>query len=186
MRSHLIKSFMVIFLTWTVYRYMSSLVSHGTKFNPKTRKYVFLCYKPGVKGYVAYNVHSREILVSRDAVFYELVFPYAGASKSNSFPLWECLISPLLNSKPTYPSSYFIYRDTVISNHIYSTRTSLNLYFTRNYHCNSLSTSSILRPIQMHFSYDNLSPSHKAFALSLSTNVEPASFLEANKEQFHL
>ena len=36
----------------------------------------FLGYKSGMKGYVFYNLKTKEISVTRNAIFSELTFPY--------------------------------------------------------------------------------------------------------------
>jgi len=42
--------------------YSSSIQSHKTKLETRSRKSVFLGYKLGFKGYVLYDLHTREIL----------------------------------------------------------------------------------------------------------------------------
>ena len=41
-----------------------------------SNKEIFLGYKQGVKGYIFYALQSREISVTRNATFFELIFPY--------------------------------------------------------------------------------------------------------------
>ena len=38
---------------------------------------MFLGYKPGIKGYVLYDLHTREIFVSRNVIFHENILPYS-------------------------------------------------------------------------------------------------------------
>lgn len=49
-----------------------------------------------------------------------------------------------------------------------------------DYYCSTLS-SSIAHPIDKYLSYSNLSPMHKAYAFSLASEQEPATFRGANK-----
>ena len=42
------------------------------KLEPRSIKYVFLCYKNGVKGYKLWCFETCKIIVSRDVIFYEI------------------------------------------------------------------------------------------------------------------
>ena len=54
--------------------YLSSLTSHRSKFDAWARKCAFLGHKAGVKGFLAYDVHSKQIVPSRNVTFHELTF----------------------------------------------------------------------------------------------------------------
>ena len=48
----------------------------GDKFQPKGIPCLFLGYPPTQKGYKLLNLHTKQTFVSRDARFYEAIFPY--------------------------------------------------------------------------------------------------------------
>nr|GMD23928.1 Retrovirus-related Pol polyprotein from transposon TNT 1-94 [Ipomoea batatas] len=49
---------------------------HRTKFSPKARRCVFIGYTDGTKGYKLYDTQTKDVIVSRDVVFYEDIFPF--------------------------------------------------------------------------------------------------------------
>lgn len=56
--------------------FASNLIAHRTKFDTCAQKTFFLGFQNGEKGYLLYNMHSHDFLVSRNAIFYEEVFPF--------------------------------------------------------------------------------------------------------------
>jgi len=56
--------------------YACTLSTNRRKIYPRASKCVFIGFKRGVKGYILFNIQSREIFVFRNVVFYEHVFPY--------------------------------------------------------------------------------------------------------------
>ncbi|CAJ2645067.1 unnamed protein product [Trifolium pratense] len=71
--------------------YVSNQDHHRSKLDHRARKCVYLGVKPGMKGYVALDLHNHEILVSRNVVFEETIFPYP---VNPSKPSWEYLVPP--------------------------------------------------------------------------------------------
>ena len=64
--------------------YASTLQAHRTKLQSRARKCVFLCYKSGFKGSVLFDLDSREIFISRNVFFHELILPYPPSSTSST------------------------------------------------------------------------------------------------------
>lgn len=54
--------------------YATSLQAHRTKFQPRARKAIFIGYKEGTKGFILYDLENHDIFISRNVVFYELLF----------------------------------------------------------------------------------------------------------------
>ncbi|KAI5421784.1 hypothetical protein KIW84_045282 [Lathyrus oleraceus] len=63
--------------------FASTLHMHRTKLEPRGRKCVFLGYKNGMKGVVLYDINSHTILVSRNVIHHEHIFPYSNANSTN-------------------------------------------------------------------------------------------------------
>ncbi|XP_019450585.1 PREDICTED: uncharacterized protein LOC109352859 [Lupinus angustifolius] len=89
--------------------FASTLVSHHTKLDARARKCILLGFKTGVKGYVLFDLKSREIFISRNVQFYEDHFPYhhtatvppINESSSNPSPDLPFLDTPF--NTPTIP-----------------------------------------------------------------------------------
>lgn len=69
--------------------FVSTHSSHKTKFDPRSRRCVFIGYQAGMKGYIIHGLVTQGISVSRDVQFHELVFPYTPSHSSPSQPHWQ-------------------------------------------------------------------------------------------------
>ena len=64
------------------------------KFDAKARKFVYLGIRTGVKGHLLFDLTTRELIVSRDVIFYENTFPYLYNSPPTNSPQHTTPISP--------------------------------------------------------------------------------------------
>jgi hypothetical protein len=77
-------------------------LSHNrTKFAPRAKPYIFIGYPFGIKGYKIFDIHSKSILISRDVVFHENIFPF----QTSSFPPTDDIISSQVLPIPVPQSS---------------------------------------------------------------------------------
>ena len=80
--------------------FASTIAATRTKFDPRSRRCVFIGYPFNVKGYKVFDLASHYVFISRDLTFHEFVFPYK-SSISNSTPLVESSIPlPCTSSFP--------------------------------------------------------------------------------------
>ncbi|KAI5404042.1 hypothetical protein KIW84_051258 [Lathyrus oleraceus] len=63
--------------------FASTFNVHRTKLESRARKCVFLGYKNGMKGVVLYDIHSHSILISRNVIHHEHIFPYSNSDSIN-------------------------------------------------------------------------------------------------------
>lgn len=70
----------------------NAYISH--KFDARSLPGIFIGYPLGQKGYIIYDLASKQIYVSRDVTFYETNFPFQGLS-TNPPPLFPL---PMLDS----------------------------------------------------------------------------------------
>ncbi|GMI72424.1 hypothetical protein HRI_000911700 [Hibiscus trionum] len=87
--------------------FVSTLASKRDKFSPRALPGVLLGYVPGVKGYKIFIISTKKIIVSRDVVFHESIYPFHKVAHSS-----VSLIDPFPNislprvSNDDSPSSF--------------------------------------------------------------------------------
>jgi hypothetical protein len=182
--------------------YASSIQSHRTKLETRARKSVFLGYKSGFKGYILYDLHTRELFISRHVVFHECILPYKSNPSFKSHD-WEYFTSiPSSSSIPpdcdtnlpssstdivshTTPASHPISDAPIPPLIRHSSRNKTTPSYLKDFVCSNKASASAsanhLNSICNFVSYHNISNPHSHFILSLHAHTEPKSYTEANK-----
>ena len=181
--------------------YASTLDHNRDKFDPSGQACIFLGFPTGTKGYILLNLHTRQILISRNVIFHETIFPLLSSSSSHS----STSNTPL----PVPFSSFFDYSSsnspspssalpstcppsaandcTLLVAPRRSHRVSNPPSYLTDYFCNQLysstssssHTSSTHHSLERVISYDRLSSGFKYFALQVCILVEPRNYEEA-------
>lgn len=92
--------------------YSSTNSAGRGKFDSRARKCVFLGYKMHMKGVVVFDVHNKQVFVSRNVVFHENIFPYKCPNPVIALKCWDTshddfsfstssLTSPLTSAVPS-------------------------------------------------------------------------------------
>jgi len=179
--------------------YSSSVTTRRTKLDSRSLKCVFLGYKSRIKGYVLYDLPSKSILVNRNVIFHENIFPFSLSLPSyNSIASIDdshyCHIS--IYDFPALPISHatdltidfatsLVYENAEVTDSYLRTphRVKNMSRYLDQYYCGAASTSysnfSTSYPMHLFVSYDNCSSDHIAFYHNIFAQAELFSFKEA-------
>ncbi|KAL2232769.1 UNVERIFIED_CONTAM: Retrovirus-related Pol polyprotein from transposon RE1 [Sesamum indicum] len=168
--------------------FASNVTPHKNKFDQRAFRCIFIGYIPGQKGYKLYDLDNHVVLVSRDVVFHEHIFPYQSLTTSISpsvpipNPIPDSPISPNTESSlPPTNSTDINISSALTPAHLPSPSVSAPRRSQRHtrpptwlsdFHCHF--TSSV--PTNPSFA---LSTSHVEFLAALSTVHEPRTYLQA-------
>ncbi|KAL2325560.1 hypothetical protein Fmac_024618 [Flemingia macrophylla] len=177
--------------------YISTIKANRKKLDPRANPCIFLGFKPYTKGYLTFNLHTHQLEVSRNVIFYENHFPYLTSISSNESPS-PSLPNPTNNNfhDPSYDMQTFPNTPIVpvsstesASSPIVlrrSSRTCQPPPYLKDFHVTFASATShyssgIRYPLDSYISYNRLSSSFRHFTLSLYSTIEPTSYAEASK-----
>lgn len=183
--------------------FAATLSTPRGKLDPQARKCVHLGFKHGTKGYLLFDINSKQIFLSRDVTFYESVFPFATTLSlvpstsllaltlpniediDDSFPIHPPTdTEPLTNQQD--PSTAL---SPAPQPRRKSTRTILFPIYLKDFHHSLLSYSSLpplstKYPLAHYIFYDHLTPYHKNFVLNMSLESEPTTYNQAIKNPY--
>ena len=146
-----------------------------------------------------YDLHSHSILVSRNVIFHENIFPFHTSLTPLSPPtnddFSDVTIFDFPNMAPVSTATNYtpdnapnIDSDSTIvstAGQRVSLRTKSRPRYLDQFYCGATSSipssSTTPYPIHLFLSYQKCSPNHVSFCHNISAQVEPSSFKEASK-----
>ena len=187
--------------------FASTLTHNRSKLDSRARKCISLGHKPGTKGYILFDLQSRETFVSRHVIFHEHNFPfhYIHHNLDHEPVSHNTQIIPLPEQNSITPTDYTppptttpIANPTCAPQNQLPTRQSSRIRrvpsYLQDFHYNLPSSAatqsserqinSVVRyPLSSVLSYNSLSPHYKSFILNISSTTEPKSYSQAVKHE---
>lgn len=152
--------------------YSSTSSKNRHMFQPRAKPCVFLGYSAGYKGYKLLDLDTNEVLISRNVVFHEDIFPFSSTEDSLPEDFFSKVdASPNSSSTSDIPvvmsSSPTVANDTPAEKVPASISKRLRLphiYMT----ITVMAETEIPYPLAAHLSYDQLSEGYKNYICSIS------------------
>ncbi|KAF7839631.1 putative reverse transcriptase, RNA-dependent DNA polymerase, Gag-polypeptide of LTR copia-type [Senna tora] len=73
--------------------YSTNTTPHKDKFESRAYKCIFLGYPNGQKSYKLYDMDNKKIVISRDVIFYENIFPFQSGMEGKEVPLPQFFVN---------------------------------------------------------------------------------------------
>ncbi|KAK2359287.1 hypothetical protein QL285_084673 [Trifolium repens] len=135
--------------------FASTLKAHRLKLDSRSRKCIYLGSKTGVKGHILFDLHTKELFLSRDVSFFEHLFPYNKISSDTTTHI----------PTPTIPDPAYL--DDLFQ---YSPQ---NLPTTTHHNSPSLNTQSPLSSNNHHSPSNSVNTNPQILSQNISTTSLP-------------